>query len=1027
MSVRLYTASDQPLRLGPKLGTGGEGTVYAVEGAPDLVVKLYHESITEERAAKLEWLARNGSERLLKLTAWPVDVVREQPGGRVAGFTMKRIGQAEEVHALHSPKSRLQKFPEASWAFLLYVAANIARAVTAVHEHGLVVGDLNPKNILVTRQATVHLLDCDSFQVRVADTVYRCEAGFPDYTPPELQGVAFRDVDRSAAHDAFGLGVVIFQLLFLGRHPFSGKFTGGEEMPLERAIREGRFAYGSDAGQRAMQPPPGTLALEAVSEPVMKLFRRAFLYVPDDRPQPREWVTALDTLAQALKRCDSHDGHQFYEGLAACPWCEIETRARVRLFNFALTGKQQAQGYFRLADVWREIESVVPPRVPVIPNRMLLMNVTPSPEAEELAQEKQKRFRKALLTAVPVGLGTAWLLNLPGAIWPLLVMASLIRQFLNPEQAQTGFRHGLLQSNPTPANNPALEPFVQRQQQLEAAYNELDARWQQEASESRFLAKFQELETGKLGYANLASARAQRLAQLEAQARTDQRQIFLRQHPLQAQAIKGIGENLAATLHAHGIQTAAEIEVTRLKAVPGIGEARAQVLLNWRREIEQQFVFDAQRAIPPQRRLQLEQEFDALRMRLEQDLSSGAAHLRRFQQEIKGSQEVLYEPLLKAQRNLAQAELDLEVAQRKKPAWLVIIVLVLSFLVGSWIEDYVKGYKQYSPALHEPRKSVDLPPPPPPPKPLADVKDEAIRFYNAGTTLLNDQRFNEAVEKYQQALALDSGLAGAYQELGEAYYRLGHHEKSIEASLNALRITKGFPAYVTLGQAHMALQHWEEARAAFDLALSADSTILWQAKHWETRYQRAVCIQNLGRAQREIATVQAQLQAGRKMADGVTEIEKITSAAQPFDLAALHWLTGNQGDSSRYLAILKSLDARAAEVLQRLLSGSGQVGNVTGDIEDMGQNGVGRPTILYREKAKYTEAARQNKVEGVVVLQVVFTADGRLTNIHVQRGLPDGLTEKAIEAAQKIRFSPATKDGTPVSVRGTLEFTFKLY
>jgi DNA-binding helix-hairpin-helix protein with protein kinase domain len=81
---------------------------------------------------------------------------------------MRRLSQAAEVHTLHSPKSRLQKFPEASWAFLIYVAANIARAVATVHEQGFVIGDVNPKNILVTRQATVHLLDCDSFQVTAA-------------------------------------------------------------------------------------------------------------------------------------------------------------------------------------------------------------------------------------------------------------------------------------------------------------------------------------------------------------------------------------------------------------------------------------------------------------------------------------------------------------------------------------------------------------------------------------------------------------------------------------------------------------------------------------------------------------------------------------------------------------------------------------------------------------------------------------------------------------------------------------------
>ena len=86
-----------------------------------------------------------------------------------------------------------------------------------------------------------------------------------------------------------------------------------------------------------------------------------------------------------------------------------------------------------------------------------------------------------------------------------------------------------------------------------------------------------------------------------------------------------------------------------------------------------------------------------------------------------------------------------------------------------------------------------------------------------------------------------------------------------------------------------------------------------------------------------------------------------------------------------------------------------------------------KPTILYKEKAKYTEEARQNKIQGIVILNVVFTADGRITSIKVVRGLPDGLTEKAIEAAQKIRFQPAVKSGQPVSVRGNLEFSFNLY
>jgi TonB family protein len=86
-----------------------------------------------------------------------------------------------------------------------------------------------------------------------------------------------------------------------------------------------------------------------------------------------------------------------------------------------------------------------------------------------------------------------------------------------------------------------------------------------------------------------------------------------------------------------------------------------------------------------------------------------------------------------------------------------------------------------------------------------------------------------------------------------------------------------------------------------------------------------------------------------------------------------------------------------------------------------------KPKITYREKAKYTEEARYSLTHGTVVLNVIFRSDGRISDIRVVRGLPDGLTEKAIEAAVKIRFEPAIKDGQPVSVRLNLEFKFQMY
>jgi TonB family protein len=70
---------------------------------------------------------------------------------------------------------------------------------------------------------------------------------------------------------------------------------------------------------------------------------------------------------------------------------------------------------------------------------------------------------------------------------------------------------------------------------------------------------------------------------------------------------------------------------------------------------------------------------------------------------------------------------------------------------------------------------------------------------------------------------------------------------------------------------------------------------------------------------------------------------------------------------------------------------------------------------------------RREQITGTIVLKCVFAANGTITNIRVVQGLPYGLTEKAVEAARKIKFVPATKDGKNVSMWMQLEYNFNLY
>ncbi|MBA2647850.1 MAG: energy transducer TonB [Pyrinomonadaceae bacterium] len=86
-----------------------------------------------------------------------------------------------------------------------------------------------------------------------------------------------------------------------------------------------------------------------------------------------------------------------------------------------------------------------------------------------------------------------------------------------------------------------------------------------------------------------------------------------------------------------------------------------------------------------------------------------------------------------------------------------------------------------------------------------------------------------------------------------------------------------------------------------------------------------------------------------------------------------------------------------------------------------------RAVLLSKPQPNFTEAARMNNGSGTVRLRVVLGANGDVSNITVISGLPDGLTEQAVEAARGIRFMPAWKDGRRVSQYVPVEYIFNVY
>src|ERR1700722_39119 len=82
--------------------------------------------------------------------------------------------------------------------------------------------------------------------------------------------------------------------------------------------------------------------------------------------------------------------------------------------------------------------------------------------------------------------------------------------------------------------------------------------------------------------------------------------------------------------------------------------------------------------------------------------------------------------------------------------------------------------------------------------------------------------------------------------------------------------------------------------------------------------------------------------------------------------------------------------------------------------------------IVFKPRPQYTPEARQLRLEGEVLLDVVFTASGSLHINRVVKGLGHGLDDSALAAAQHIQFHPARRDGQPYDCAALVHMVFEL-
>lgn len=578
-STTLLDSISRPIRLGAEIGRGGEGAVFEVEGQPSQVAKVYHKRpLHDSHVAKLQAMASSWTTGLETISAWPRSVLFDPAVKRPCGILITRMTDARPLHELYGTSNRRRHFPDAGWQHLILAARNTAAAFQTLHSAGIVVGDVNQGNLLVDKNMCVRMIDCDSFQITQGGTIFNCPVGTPHFTPPELQSLKLRDVVRTVNHDRFGLAVLIFHLLFVGRHPFAGRYRGPNDLPIEKAIAERRFAFSKNTAATMMEPPPYSLVLDDLSDGAANLFELAFRCEDGGtRPSAIEWVEQLDNLLKRRRACNFDPMHVYYASLSECPWCRIEDGGGPTFF--VTSGGSTIVSADRLIALEERVFDLSEVAFADLPPNWLAFPKTMQPTRLKDPPAKTLPDFAALLlvacwTATLVAAFFSGAALATGALLSMLIAGVLLFGKRGRARRQEARRHNewLEQHRSSLAKLADTIEFQHRKREAAFAKSTEDLR----AEMGRFRA------TGD------------QLRDVFVEHREMQKSDFLRGYLIRdnMRSISGLTNSQVAILESYGVESANELERLRLYGIPSVDSEVVMELLQWRTQIERGFTFN---------------------------------------------------------------------------------------------------------------------------------------------------------------------------------------------------------------------------------------------------------------------------------------------------------------------------------------------------------------------------------------------------------------------------------------------------
>lgn len=292
---------EKAIKLTKKIAEGGEGAVFdtSIKG---FVAKVYFRNkITTDRRDKLQIMINNPIS--YKGICFPEALVLNTQGEFV-GYLMRSAKGHELGKSIFQPKLFLAKFPEWTKVDSIDLCLTILEKIEYLNAHNVIIGDINPANILIVSPKEVYFVDCDSYQIEG----YPCPVGTTNYTAPEAQGKDYKAFLRTQEMENFAIATLMFMIMLPGKPPYSA--VGGASP--EKNIENGIFPY--PLTEDTNKTPPGKWGFiwshlsYKTKEAFFQTFKRGEKHFkPTDRYDATEWIAVFNAYRHSIDKMAEND------------------------------------------------------------------------------------------------------------------------------------------------------------------------------------------------------------------------------------------------------------------------------------------------------------------------------------------------------------------------------------------------------------------------------------------------------------------------------------------------------------------------------------------------------------------------------------------------------------------------------------------------------------------------------------------------------------------------------------------------